>query len=79
MRLDNNMNTVKISGVKFNELIENHSAVNFLFQWVEIKKIAAWQPPKNAKGSLPHGILPIFVNLKSNTMKKSQYKSTAFI
>jgi len=33
-------------------------------------------PYKNAKGS--NALLPIFVNLKSNTMKKSRYKSTAF-
>ncbi len=33
-------------------------------------------PLKNAKGS--NALLPIFVNLKSNTMKKSRCKDTAF-
>ncbi len=33
-------------------------------------------PLKNAKGS--NALLPIFVNLKSNTMKKSHYKGKAF-
>ena len=35
------------------------------------------KPLKNANGR--HACLPIFVNLKSNTMKKSQCKDTAFI
>jgi hypothetical protein len=33
-------------------------------------------PLKNAKGS--NALLPIFVNLKSNTMKKSQCKDKAY-
>ena len=36
------------------------------------------KPYKKRKVALPHGNLPIFfVNLKSNTMKKSQCKDTA--
>jgi len=35
------------------------------------------EPLKNANGR--HACLPIFVNLKSNTMKKSRCKDTAFI
>jgi len=35
------------------------------------------EPYKNAKGS--NALLPIFVNLKSNTMKKSRCKSMAFL
>ena len=35
------------------------------------------KPYKNAKGS--NALLPIFVNLKSNTMKKSRCKITEFI
>ena len=34
-------------------------------------------PLKNAKGS--NALLPIFVNLKSNTMKKSRCKDKAYL